>query len=235
MTIVKRQRLRLAGIVALVCAGAVFAADATMLGLPVSGAEAAAADYRTLLRLPEWRLRVGGYGAFLIFGLLAGAWQLYEGIKPAGAWWSLPPFLLISYFFAGGAVFHYLLAFAIAAGKTQAEAQGVGGEVTEALAQTARSYLLVPFYASVASLVTGSVWFAAAVLLRPTQFPRWMALLSPALPIGAAYLITRSLPAPVGGYLFPPSIHLATPIIFGASTALLWNVGRDSSNEASRK
>ena len=144
----RRNRLRLAGIVALVCAGAVFAADVTMLGLPVSGAEAAAVDYRNLLRLPEWRLRVGGYGAFLIFGFLAGTWQLYEGIKPAGAWWSLPPFLFISYFFASGAVFHYLLAFAIAAGKTQAEAQGAGGQVTAALVQTARAYLLVPYYVS---------------------------------------------------------------------------------------
>lgn len=227
----RRNHLRLAGIVALVCAGAVFAADVTMLGLPVSGAEAAAVDYRNLLRLPEWRLRVGGYGAFLIFGLLAGAWQLYEGIKPAGAWWSLPPFLFSSYFFASGAIFHYLLAFAIAAGK----AQGAGGQVTAALAQTARAYLLVPYYASVASLVIGSIWFAATVLLRPTHFPRWMALLSPAIPIGAAYVITMSLPAPVGGYLVPPVVHLATPIIFGASTALLWNVGRDSSNEAASK
>lgn len=235
MSASRRNRLRLAGIVALVCAGAVFAADVTMLGLPVSGAEAAAVDYRNLLRLPEWRLRVGGYGAFLIFGFLAGTWQLYEGIKPAGAWWSLPPFLFISYFFASGAIFHYLLAFAIAAGKSQAEAQGAGGQVAAALVQTARAYLLVPFYVSVASLVIGSIWFAATVLLRPTHFPRWMTLLSPALPIGAAYVITMSLPAPVGGYLVPPVVHLATPIIFGASTALLWNVGRDSSNEASRK
>lgn len=84
MTVEKRNRIRLAGILALVCAAMVFAADVVMLGLPVSGDEIS--DYRILVNLPEWRLRIGGYGAFLIFGFIVGVWQLYEGIRPAGAW-----------------------------------------------------------------------------------------------------------------------------------------------------
>ncbi len=57
MTAEKRIRLRLAGILALVCAAIVFGADVIMLGLPVSGAEVS--DYHSLALLPEWRLRVG--------------------------------------------------------------------------------------------------------------------------------------------------------------------------------
>lgn len=93
MTTEKRRRIRLAGIVALTCAALVFAADVIMLGLPVSGDEIL--DYRILVGLPEWRLRLGGYGAFIIIGFVIGVWQLYEGIKPAGAWWSIPPLLLL--------------------------------------------------------------------------------------------------------------------------------------------
>ena len=58
-----------------------------------------------------------------------------------------------------------------------------------------------------------------AIIFRRTYFPRWMAALSPGIPIGVAFLITRWLPAPFGGYLLPPAVHFATPLIFGASTA----------------
>ena len=231
MTDCKRSRLRLAGAVALAAAALVFAADVVMLGRPVSGAEAAAADLRALSALPEWRLRVGGYGAFLIPALIAGVWQLYEGVRPAGVRWAVPPFLLLSNFFAAGAVYHYLLAFAVASAK----AQGTSGEALRAGWEGAQGYLSVPFGVCVFSLTVGSLWFGAAVLFRRTHFPRWMALFSPAIPVGAAIAFTWSLPAPAGGYLFPAAIHLATPVIFGTSTALLWNVGRDSFNRAARE
>ncbi len=222
MTIEKRRRIRLAGIVALTCAALVFAADIIMLGLPVSGDETS--DYRTLAVLPEWRLQLGGYGAFIIIGFVVGVWQLYEGIKPAGAWWSIPPFLLLSNFFICGAIFHFLVPFIGAAVKAQAQMQGGELQTMETLVQTMRSYWLAPYIIAIVSLVIGSLWFACAVLMRPTYFPKWMAALSPLFPIGAAFLITRWLPAPFGGYLLPPFVHLATPVIFGASTALLWNV-----------
>ena len=226
MTTGKRNRLRLAGIVSLACAIAVFASDVIMLGLPVSGSEVA--DYRSLANIPEWRLRLGSYGAFLIIILVVGVWQLYEGIKPAGGWWSIPPFLLLSCFFIAGAIFHFLIPFMGAAVKAQQQTQDVRHETVETLVLTMRSYWLAPYYAAAVSLAIGTLWFAAAILFRTTHFPRWMAALSPGFPIGAVFLLTRWLPAPVGGYLFPPFVHLATPLIFGASTALLWNVGIDS-------
>jgi len=228
MTTAKRYRLRLAGIVSLACAAIVFVADVIMLGLPVSGSEVA--DYRSLANIPEWRLRLGSYGAFLIIILVVGVWQLYEGIKPAGGWWSIPPFLLLSYFFISGAIFHFLVPFMGAAIKAQQQTQDVRHETVETLVQTMRSYWLVPYITGLVSLVIGSLWFAAAVLFRPTYFPRWMAALSPLFPIGAAFLITRWLPTPFGGYLLPPFVHFATPLIFGVSTALLWNVEIDSSS-----
>lgn len=226
MTVEKRNRIRFAGILALVCAAMVFVADVVMLGFPVSGDEIS--DYRILVNLPEWRLRIGGYGAFLIIGFVIGVWQLYEGIKPAGAWWSIPPFLLLSYFFISGAFFHFLVPFIGAAVKAQAQMQGPDSETMETLVQTMRMYWLAPYIAGVFSLVAGSLWFGAAILFRPTYFPKWMAALSPLFPIGAAFLITRWLPAPFGGYLLPPFVHFATPLIFGLSTALLWNVKIDS-------
>lgn len=227
MIVSKIKRLRLAGVVSLACAAIMFAADVIMLGLPLSGSEVA--DFRTLANIPEWRLRLGGYGAFVIIVFVVGVWQLYEGIKPAGPWWSIPPFLLLSYFFMSGAVFHFSVPFIGLAEKVHSQMQGEGSGTVGILVETMRSYWLAPYYTAAVSLTIGTLWFAAAVLFRPTYFPRWMAALSPGIPIGVAFLITRWLPAPFGGYLLPPAVHFATPIIFGASTALLWNVETDSS------
>lgn len=225
----KRRRIRLAGVVSLACAAIVFASDVVMLSLPVSGTEIS--DYHVLVRIPEWRLRLGSYGAFVIIVFVVGVWQLYEGIKPAGGWWSIPPFLLLSNFFLSGAIYHFLVPFIGAAVKAQPQALGGGYEAIENLIQTMRSYWMAPYYVGAASLASGTLWFAAAILFRPTHFPRWMAALSPGIPIGAAFLITRWLPAPLGGYLLPQFVHFATPLIFGASTLLLWNVQIDSSDE----
>ena len=219
MYVDKRFRLRMAGGVALVCAAIVFAADVIMLGVPVSGE--ANSNYQALATIDEWRLRVGGYGAFAILGFVIGVWQLYEGIKPAGSWWSIPAFLLLSNFFLSGAIFHFALPFIGAAIKAEAQ---ISQPQFQKVSEMMWGYALIPGVVAVASLVLGSIWFAAAIIFRPTYFPRWMALLTPGLPIGAAFLITGWLPAPLGGYLFPPSVHLATPFIFGVSTALLWNV-----------
>jgi hypothetical protein len=227
MTIEKRRRIRQAGIVALTCAVLAFTSDVIMLGLPVSGDEIS--DYRILLVLPEWRLRLGGYGAFIIVGFVIGVWQLYEGIRPAGAWWSIPALLLLSFFFISGAIFHFLVPF-IGAAVKQAQMQGHDFQTMETLVQTMQSYALVPYIVAAISLAAGSVCFGAAILFRATYFPKWMAAFSPMIPIGAAFLITRWLPAPFGGYLLPPFVHFATPVFFGLSTALLWNVKIDSSN-----
>lgn len=227
MTANKTRCIRLAGLVSLACAAIMFAADVIMLGLPLSGSEVA--DFQTLANIPEWRLRIGGYGAFMIPIFVVGVWQLHEGIKPAGAWWSIPPFLLLSYFFISGTIFHFLVPFIGAAERAHSQMQGEGRDAIKILAQTMRSYWLAPYYTGAVSLVIGTLWFAAAVLFRPTHFPRWFAVLSPGFPIAAAFLATRWLPAPFGGYLLPPAVHFATPLIFGASTALLWNLKIDSS------
>lgn len=229
----KLLRLKLAGGVALFCAVIVFAADVIMLGVPVSGE--VNSNYQGLATIDDWKLRVGGYGAFAILGFVIGVWQLYEGIKPAGSWWSIPAFLLLSNFFLSGAIFHFALPFIGAAIKAEAQ---ISQPQFRKMCEMMWSYALIPGVVSVASLVLGSIWFAAAVLFRPTYFPRWMAVLAPGLPIGTACLITRLLPAPWGGYLLPPCVHLATPFIFGVSTALLWNidvVNRPIDSEGYRK
>lgn len=142
----KRKLIRYAGIAALTCVAVMFAADVIMLGLPVSGTELS--DYHVLLHIPEWRLRAGGYGAFVIPVFVVGVWQLYEGIKPAGARWAIPPFLLLSNFFIAGAVYHYLFVFVGATVAAQAQMQSPDYEIMEALIRKMQDYMQVLLHSS---------------------------------------------------------------------------------------
>jgi hypothetical protein len=177
MTTEKRKLIRLAGVTALICAAVVFAADVVMLGLPVSGAEIN--DYRVWSKIPEWRLRVGGYGAFVISALAVGVWQLYEGIKSAGARWAMPPFLLLSNFFITGSIYHYLFVFVAATTQAQAQMQSPDYEIMETLIQKMQDYMRLPYYHS--SRVNN---FRLAVVFRshfvsPDSFPALDGIVEP--------------------------------------------------------
>ena len=76
-------------------------------------------------------------------------------------------------------------------------------------------------------LIAGSVWLGAAILSRRTAYPRWFALVNPVIIQGvviASYVLT---PNPVSTLLLPAAASLSLLILFGFSTALLWNGGRE--------
>ena len=73
----------------------------------------------------------------------------------------------------------------------------------------------------------GSMWLGAAILSAHTAYPRWFLLANPVLVhvvLFASYFLT---PNPVSTLLLPATTSLSLLILFGFSTALLWNGGRE--------
>ena len=71
------------------------------------------------------------------------------------------------------------------------------------------------------------MWLGAAILSGHTAYPRWFLLANPVLVhvvSFASYLLT---PNPVSTLLLPATASLSLLILFGFSTALLWNGGRE--------
>lgn len=161
--------LRRAGIVGIVTGIALSIADISLLYSLAGGYD----SYAMLSTIPVWRLLLGHYlGILMIPFFLIALWHLYEGLKPGGAWLSVPVAALLGYGLATGVAFHGGLA--VPALIVQAES-GVSPEtrpVLTTLLDDARQFI-EPLQAVVfLALIAGSVWLGAAILSGRTAYPR---------------------------------------------------------------
>jgi len=205
---------------------AVFATLAVALGDELSLYSSGGFDavgYIHLLSISELRLK---WGYFLgVFGLpffILGFWHIYQGLKSAGNWLSLPVFLINTFVVVIGAVTHgqtALLALLL-----QAQ-EKVSGEAISVLAQTFEQFRFyydhILLMLRVLTLVT-SIWFVIAVLSKRTRYPRWMAFFNPWL-ILIVLMVPSFINPSLGAYLTPPAFNIAHTLFFGISTLLLWN------------
>jgi hypothetical protein len=215
--------LRLAGIVGIITGIAMSLADISLLYSSAGGYESDA----PLLTIPLWRLLLGHYlGVLMLPFYLIAVWHLYEGIKPSGPWLSIPVAALLGYALAAGGAFHGsfgVLALIAQAGVGAApETQAV---LTNLLANAHQ--FIEPLQAVVfLALYGGCVWLGAAILSGRTAYPRWFVVVNPLIVQGVlitSYVLT---PNPVSTLLLPAAASLSLLILFGFSTALLWNGGR---------
>jgi hypothetical protein len=214
--------LRLAGIVGIITAIAMSIADISLLYSSAGGYESDA----MLLTVPMWRLLLGHYlGVLMLPFCLIALWHLYEGIKTGGPWISIPVVALLGYVVAAGGAFHGSIAvlalIAQARAGSSPETQTVLTHLLANVHQFIEPLQAVVFLA----LFMGSMWLGAAILSGRTAYPRWFVLANPVLVhavLFASYLLT---PNPISTLLLPATASLSLLILFGFSTALLWNGG----------
>jgi hypothetical protein len=212
--------LRLTGIVGIITGIAMSIADISLLYSAAGGYESDA----VLLTIPMWRLLLGHYlGVLMLPFYLIAFWHLYEGIRPGGAWRSIPVAALLGYGVAAGGAFHGSiagLALIVQAGPgASPETQTVLIHLLANAHKFVEPLQVVVFL----SLFAGSLWLGAAILSGHTAYPRWFLLANPVLVhavLFASYFLT---PNPVSTLLLPATASLSLLILFGFSTALLWN------------
>lgn len=179
--------------------------------------------FDAMTEMPGWRLVVGGaLGATLLPLLVVGMWHLYQGLAPAGLWLALPPPIFLGYFLCLGAASHLSYAHI---GATLSVADEAGPAARPALHRVYRLQrtIFLAVAPGLAAGAFGSIWLAAAVLIGPTHYPRWFALINP-LVLGLPFFVAdRWLPASISGYVKAPFVHLAFAPFFLVSTALLWD------------
>ena len=216
--------LRRAGIVGIVTGVALSIADISLLYSPAGGYESDA----MLLTIPMWRLLLGHYlGVLMLPFFLIAVWHLYEGLKPGGAWLAIPVAALLGYGLAAAGAFHgsFAVPALIAQAKSGAspETRTVLTTLLENSHQFSEPLQAVVFLAFFAS----SIWLGAAILSGRTAYPRWFVLINPMIIQGvliASYVLTPNL---VSTLLLPAAASLSFLILFGFSTALLCNGGRE--------
>jgi hypothetical protein len=226
MSIENQKIIRLTGILSII-GGLLCAISDLLLGCggPMSGKEVTLAN---MALIPyEYTLIGAVLGVAVIPLWLFVLIPLYHALKPAGKWFAIPVILFFAYNIAASTVYHGAYAFYGAGHHALAAAAGdIQTVITEMMNRfmVFRSGLL---YITAIPIILGSVWFIIAVLFRTTLYKRWMAIFSPLLAIPAAILCIQ-LPAPIGGYIVPPSGSIVYTIFFILTTIVTWNIVKEN-------
>lgn len=205
------------------------------------GAHADPADYPLLLKdyadripfgalhmmlpLDDPRMAVGALIADVSIPLyLAGSWHLSQGVKGAGRWLPIAVFALLmcgnawsplghAAFYYPGMVYKTILA-------VPAEAHGA----LLTLGAQFNRILLFAWLLPVITLAIGMTLLGIAIATGRCAYPRWAALiLNPATPLLAAAAGSAIFPPPVGPWLYAGVLNAGFFLVYGLSTALLWN------------
>ena len=211
--------LRVAGITAVVAAiiasagdfCLIYVANAPKYGFGPTGEQA-----------NRWLL-VGHYCGVLAIPLYSvGYWHVSRGLAAAGQRISRSVFALGVYTSAVGSAIHGLTAFGLHASPL-AEAQP-SPHPLEVLTPPELVPYLLPLWALVGlAMLAGSALYAFAAFARPTAYPKWGALLNPALLAVAGSGLALLSPL-LTDFLVVWMPNLAHILFFAFSTAALWHM-----------
>ncbi len=172
----------------------------------------------------SWRRMAWGglLGVFATPLILGGFWLVYQGLASAGAWLALPPGLLFACATIVGAFVHgsfiYLGEYVQALNAVKSESQ----PVLLAMFNRHKQIMVITYGFVLGSIVVASIWYAVAVALGGTLFPRWMAAVNPVTTFLAWMLLKRLLPKAVTERTEGAGFNIAYLAFFVVATAVLW-------------
>jgi hypothetical protein len=217
-TVVSWRYVRIAGLLAVIAAVANGIGDIFYQGVADGAYDA---NMQFMWKVAESNLRIGAYvGLFVIPLAMAGYWHVYQGIRKAGPWLSLPPVLVAMYTVPIGCAFHFGLFYPALVGH---QIIGNSGDVEQILKllhtamNDANGVLGLVYQAGV---VVFSLWLMTLVFLGKTRYPRWFGFLNP-LFLAIVYMLLVSQIPKYGTYLHPAAA-LSDAVFFAVSTKLLW-------------
>lgn len=182
-------------------------------------------DAEKMVVLPWWRLIWGGLlGVFATPLILAGFWQVYRGLAPAGLSAALPPALLFACASVVGAFVHgsfiYLGEYVQALNRVSDDSQPVLAEMLS----HHRKIMIITYGFLLGCILVASVWYSWVVATGSSAFPRWMAAVNPVTALIAWMLVKRILPRPIVERTEGAGFNIAYLIFFICTTLTLWKV-----------
>jgi hypothetical protein len=183
-------------------------------------------DAEKMVVLPWWRLAWGGLlGVFSTPLVLAGIWQVYQGLAPAGEAAALPPFVLFACASIVGAFGHgtfiYMGEYVQALNRVSDDSQAVLVEMI----QHHRKILIITYLFLLGCILAATIWYTVLVAGGRTHFPRWMAGVNPVTALVVWMLVKKVLPARVRDLTEGAGFNVAYLIFFIFTTATLWQAG----------
>jgi hypothetical protein len=162
-------------------------------------------------------------GVFATPLMLAGIWQVVQGLNGANQLLTLITGLLFAIASVIGAVvhgtFYYMGEYVQALNKVEDGSQPV---IADMIARH-RKVLMITYAPVLILILTASILFSILVASGQTAFPIWMAAINPVTMTIAWMLIKRLLPQFVRDWTEGAGFNIAYLAFFACTTTTLWN------------
>ena len=181
-------------------------------------------DAEKMVILPPSRMIWGALlGVFATPLVLAGFWQVYQGLDGANQTLTLVTVLLFAVASVIGAfvhgTFYYMGEYVQALNKVQDGSQAV---IAEMIARH-RKVLIITYGPVLILILSASILFSILVASGRTAFPIWMAAVNPVTMTLAWLAIKRLLPQFVRDWTEGAGFNIAYLAFFACTTITLWN------------
>jgi len=181
-------------------------------------------DAEKMVVLPPNRMIWGALiGVFATPLILAGFWQVYQGLNGANASLTLATGLLFAAASVIGAfvhgTFYYMGEYIQALNKVEDGSQSV---IAEMIARH-RKVLIITYAPVLIFILIASVLFSILVASGKTAFPVWMAAINPVTLTIAWMILKRMLPQFVRDWTEGAGFNIAYLVFFACTTITLWN------------
>lgn len=183
--------------------------------------------YQVMAGMPWQRLAWGSLlGVFAAPLTLAGIWQVYQGLSPAGASAALPPAFLLTYAAVVGPFIHGSFLYL---GENAQALNAVGVDSRSVLIGVLvrqQKVIAIGYAAILVCNLVGSIWYSVAVASGRTLFPIWMAAVNP-VTLTLIYFVLRWLaPKRVADMVEGSGFNLAYLAFYVLTTITLWQGGQ---------
>jgi len=181
-------------------------------------------DAEKMVVLPANRMIWGALiGVFATPLVLAGFWQVYQGLNGANESLTLITGLLFAIASVVGAfvhgTFYYMGEYIQALNKVEDGSQAV---IADMIARH-RKVLIITYAPVLLFILIASILFSILVASGKTAFPVWMAAINPVTMTIAWMIIKRVLPQFVRDWTEGAGFNIAYLVFFACTTVTLWN------------
>ena len=181
-------------------------------------------DAEKMVVLPPNRMIWGALiGVFATPLILAGFWQVYQGLRGANQTLTLVTILLFAIASVIGAfvhgTFYYMGEYIQALNKVEDNSQSV---IAEMIGRH-RKVLIITYAPVIIFILMASILFSTLVASGKTAFPVWMAAVNPVTMTLAWLTLKRVLPQFVRDWTEGAGFNIAFLAFFACTTITLWN------------